>query len=222
MDGSVSNPATRRVFSNRKMIAKWQRSDRFKSMREEHARAPGIVCVHCKMEHGQQRFDSKGNPLIKNNGKPTLVILTINHKTRDLYLTEDLYCTWNPDKMEPCCTICNREYERGMKPCPKCLKAGYVRYIKWYDEECTACYFREHPKEMKKAEAGRESFKASIRQHNKERADRQRKAKVKHPCRSHRIGGICGLSAIGSRCTFSPSKALKKCSDAVAKKGTTS
>jgi hypothetical protein len=74
-----------------------------------------------------------------------------------------------------------------------------------------------------KAVAGREAFKEKIRQHNKARADRQRKAKVRHPCTHHRIGGICGLSKIDSRCTFSRSKALKPvpvgCPEAVAKKG---
>lgn len=214
-----SNPAARRTVSRRKMQDQWRRDPRWKAMVEKYAHAPGAVCVHCGLHHGQQRVSRSCDPLIRKDGKPGLVVLTINHKTRDLYANEDLYLTWNPDKMEVCCTACNREYERGRKPCPTCSKGGYVRYIKWYDEECQDCFYAAHPEELKKAEEGRAAFTASVRQANAARAARQRQAKVRHPCTHHRIGGKCGLSAIGSRCTFSPSKALKMCGDAVAKKG---
>ena len=219
---STSNPGTRRVFSRRKMLDKWRRSPRWKEMLATHAHIPGAVCAHCKMEHGQQRYDRQGNPSIDRNGKPILVVLTINHKTRDLYLNEDLYLTWHPEKMEVCCTLCNKVYEKGEKPCPKCLAPGKVTYIKWYDTECTACYFREHPDELRKAEGGRASFKQSIKEYNAGQAEKRRKAKVKHPCRSHRIGGACALSMINSQCRYSASKALKPapvgCGSAVAKK----
>jgi len=53
-------------------------------------------------------------------------------------------------------------------------------------------------------------------------ADKRRALKAQHPCRSHRIGGVCGKSLIRSRCTFSRTKALKPapvgCPDAVPKK----
>jgi hypothetical protein len=192
-------------------------------MLDEHAHIPGAICIHCKMKHGQQRYDHQGNPSINKKSEPVLVGLTINHKTRDLYLTKEGYLTWNSAKMEVCCTLCNRVYEKGMKPCPKCLGDGVVTYIKWYDEECTACYFKEHPDELKKAEAGREAFKASIRQYNAGQAAKARTRKRKHPCRYRMVSGKCQLSFFGRRCEHSPSKALKPapvgCGQALAKKG---
>jgi hypothetical protein len=182
-------------------------------MLEEHAYVPGAVCVHCGMKHGQQRYDSHDNPSINKNLKPVLVVLTINHKTRDLYLNKDLYLTWNPNKMEVCCTLCNKRYEGGYKPCPKCLKEGFVKYIKWYDEECSACYFKEHPVELKKAIEGRNEFKESIRVYNKNRAKNARDKKKKHSCKHYRVGGKCGKSKVDSRCTYSPRNAVKNCGE---------
>jgi len=211
MTGSISCPPARRTVSRRKMLAKWQRSPRWKALVEEHAHTPESVCVYCGRHHNQQWTNSKG--------EEKTVRLTINHKDRALYLTEDLYCTWNPEKMEITCLACNRLFEQGRKPCPECLKEGRYRPIRWNDEECEECYFRKHPEAAKLAEEGRRKFTEGVRQANAARADRQRKAKVRHPCRYRMVSGRCQLSKIGTRCTFSPSKALKRCGDAEAKKG---
>jgi hypothetical protein len=213
-DHSVSCPQARRVYSQRKELSQWRRDPRWKALVEEHAHIPEAVCAHCGMKHGQQRYDHKGNPSINKKGEPVMVYLTINHKTRDLYLNKEAHLTWNPDKMEICCTLCNRVYEKGMKPCPKCLGDGVVTYIKWYDSECTACYFREHPDELKKAVEGRQAFKESVRQYNADQAAKRKKIARKHPCKFHRIRGICGKSMIGSQCTSSPRK-VSGCGEAV-------
>ncbi len=208
---AVTCPQARRIFSQRKEVAKWRRDPLWEAMLAEHAHIPGAICVHCKMGHGQQRYDHHSNPSINKKGEPVLVHLTINHKTRDLYLTKEAYLTWNPDKMEICCTLCNRVYEKGMKPCPKCLGEGVVTYIKWYDSGCTACYFKEHPDELKKAIEGRQAFKESIRQYNATQAQKRKAAARKHPCKFHRIRGICGKSMIGAQCQYSPRKAPGQC-----------
>jgi len=208
-----SCPQKRRTFSRRKMQDGWRRDTRWKKMLEDHAYVPGAVCAHCGMSHGQQRYDSKGNPLLKEDRKtgklkPVLVTLTINHKDRGLYANADTYLTWDPDRMEICCTICNREYEKGNKPCPDCLKAGFVRYIKWYDSECTACYYQKHPEEKEKHDTNVAAFKEGIRQFNKTRAQRKRTEQTKHPCAFRMSGQRCRL---GGACEHSPAKAAAKC-----------
>ena len=208
-DGKCTCPQTRRVFSQRKMLAKWQRDPRWKKMKEEHAWIPEARCVYCGRSHGQIW-----------NGKP--VQLTINHASRHLYLSEELYLTWDPRYMEITCLSCNRAYERGQKPCPECLKNGKITYILDRETECNSCYLKKNPDKLIEAEQSRQSFKTAVKQANANRAERQRKAKVYHPCTHHRIGGWCGLSAIHSQCQYSKTKALKPapvgCSEAIAKK----
>jgi hypothetical protein len=184
-------------------------------MREKHARGPGIVCTHCGKAHGEQRYDRQGNPKIRNDGKPDLTVMTINHLYEYLYLTEDLYLTWDPATMEPCCTVCNGWFRKGMVVCPICK----VNPVRIGEPMCSACYLDAHPEIRKQIAERKERAETTRRQINRDRAEKRRTLKKKHPCRSHRIGGKCGLSAIGSRCTYSPTKALKMCPDFVAKKG---
>jgi hypothetical protein len=218
---TTTNPGTIRVFTQRAQLKRWQNSPRFKAMREEHARAPGIKCAHCKRTHGEQRYDRQGNPKLKNNGKPDLVIMTINHMSETLYLTEDLYLTWDPALMEPCCTICNGWDRQGKEVCPVCrvnpiLKDDPVKM-------CIACYLDAHPAIKKEIEEKREKRTEDKRLYKKGVAQKRKEDKVNHPCKSHKIGGTCALVPITAKtddkkCKFTPSKALKMCDKAVAKK----
>ena len=207
---SITCPQTRRTYSRRKLLAKWLRDPRWKRMLAEHAHIPEAECVYCHRKHGQIW-----------NGKP--VKLTINHASRHLYLSEELYLTWDPQYMEVTCLSCNRHYERGMKPCPACLKKGKLVYILDRDSECNSCYLEKHPLELQKAQEGRELFKKSIKDYNADRARKRKEDKANHPCKSHKIGGTCALVPITAKtddkkCKFTPSKALKMCDKAVAKK----
>ena len=213
-DGQCTNPGTRRVASRRKMQDKWRRSPRWKALLEAHAHTPEAVCVYCGRHHNQPWINSKGDEKITR--------LTINHTSRHLYASEDLYLTWDPRYMEITCLSCNRQYESGMKPCPDCLKKGKLRYILDRDQECWSCYYEKHPEEKKIKDESRERFEKSVRDYNADQAAKRLKSKVSHPCKFHRIGGWCGLSAIHSQCQYSKTKALKPapvgCPDVIPKK----
>ena len=213
--GSCTCPQALQPISHRKELRKGQRSTRFIQMREEHARAPGIVCVHCGKAHGDQRYDRRGNPKIDDKGNNLLVNMTINHLFEYLYLDEDLYLTWDPATMEPCCTVCNGWFRKGMEVCPVCK----VNPVRIGEPMCSACYLDAHPELRQKIQDRKETAESKRRQINKGRAEKRRAMKIKHPCKFHRICGICGFSKIDSRCTFSRTKALKFCKQAVAKKG---
>jgi hypothetical protein len=196
------------------MQDKWRRSPRWKALLEAHAHTPEAVCVYCGRHHGQTWTNSKGQEKI--------VRLTINHTSRHLYASEELYLTWNPQYMEITCLSCNRQYERGMRPCPECLEKGKLSYILDRDAECWSCYYEKHPEERRIQQESRERFAGAVRDYNAKRAKKRRDKKTGHPCVSFRIGGVCGKSLIRSRCTFSRTKALKPapagCPDAVGKK----
>jgi hypothetical protein len=203
---SVTNPQTRRTYSRRKLLAKWLRDPRWKAMLAEHAHTPEAECVYCHRKHGQDW-----------NGKP--VRLTINHASRHLYLSEELYLTWDPQYMEITCLSCNRKYEKGQKPCPSCLKKGMLVYILDRDQECNACYLEKHPVELQRVKEAGESFKKSIKDYNAAQAKKRREKKVKHPCRSRLVSGRCQLSMVNGACQYSPRKAVKMCGDFEYKKG---
>jgi hypothetical protein len=92
---------------------------------------PTAVCVHCLKKHGEMR-------------KKKVVYLTINHLSRRLYLTEELYTTWDPIYMEICCTVCNRLIERGQMSCPVCHNA-YISALD-PDKMCQKCFFNANPR----------------------------------------------------------------------------
>jgi hypothetical protein len=53
-------------------------------------------------------------------------------------------------------------FEKGMKPCPKCL----TRYINWRETECHVCYYKEHPAELEaleKRRAARDKLKRDLK-----------------------------------------------------------
>ena len=193
---SVSNPAARRTYSRRKLLAKWLRDPRWKAMLAAHAYTPEAECVYCHRKHGQDW-----------NGKQ--VRLTINHASRHLYLSEELYLTWDSQYMEITCLSCNRKYERGMKPCPACLKKRKLVYILDRDSECNTCYLEKHPTELQRVQIARESFKKSIKDYNADQAKKRREKKVKHHCTYHGIGQKCRV--LGCACPHSPTKAIKNC-----------
>ena len=218
MTTDVSCPQRRRVFTRRRELELWQKSPEFIAMRTEHARQPGIKCAKCGREHGQQLFDQQGNPKINKKGEPVFLSLTINHISRDTYLTKELYCTWNPLKMEPICNSCNLAHERGEKCCPDCLKEGRINYIKWYDDECWHCYLKKHPDIATQREQAKYDLMQKKKEYNANQAKKRKAAKQAHPCKLRRISGACGKSPLGSRCTFSPRNAPKKCMDYEEKK----
>jgi hypothetical protein len=196
------------------MQDKWRRNPRWKALLEAHAHTPEAVCVYCGRHHGQTWTNSKGDEKV--------VKLTINHISRHLYASEELYLTWNPQYMEITCLSCNRQYERGMKPCPECLKKGKLSYILDRDQECWSCYYEKHPEEKRIQQESRERFAGAVRDYNAQQAKKRLDKKVQHPCKFHRIGGACQLSLIGSQCHYARTKALKMapvgCAQAVAKK----
>jgi hypothetical protein len=192
------------------MQDKWRRSPRWKALLEEHAHTPEAKCVYCGRHHNQPWINSKGDEKITR--------LTINHTSRHLYASEELYLTWNPQYMEITCLSCNRQYERGMKPCPECLKKGKLSYILDRDQECWSCYYEKHQEERRIQQESRERFGQAVRDYNAQQAKKRREKKVKHPCKFHHIGGSCGLSRIGTKCPYARTKAEKMCDIFEAKK----
>jgi hypothetical protein len=141
----VSNPQRRRIDNRRAEQSKWRQRKLWKNLVEEHAHVPGAVCVHCGRKHNEPKLDKKGNKRYNKNGSLKVTYLTINHLSRALYETEELYCTWNEPEMEICCTTCNWMFETGQKPCPVCKRT----YIHWRDFCCQACWDKEHTIEAK-------------------------------------------------------------------------
>ena len=216
-DHSVSCPAARQVLTHRGNLKKWQRDPRFIKMKQDHALIPGAVCPHCKRQHGEQRYDRQGNPKLTPKGKPALTTLTINHMSEILYLTEDLYLTWDPALMEVCCAVCNGWDRKGKEVCPVC-KANPIKK----DEPlkmCIACYLDAHPEIRKENKVKKEAREESHRLWKRGQAEKRRAKKVRHPCKSRTISGRCQRSAIGSRCTYAPTKAEAGCMDFIRKKG---
>ena len=222
-DGSVSCPAARQVLTHRGNLKKWQSSPRFLKMKQDHALIPGAVCAHCGRKHGDKRYDREGFLKTyekgKKKGQPVLTHLTINHLSETSYLTEDLYCTWDPALMEVCCLPCNGWDRKGKEVCPVC-KCNPIKK----DEPvhmCTACYLDAHPEIRKEITERKEVREEKQRLWKKGRAEKRRKEKVGHPCKFRRIGGACRLSLINSQCRYARTKALKPapvgCSQAVVK-----
>lgn len=142
----TGNPQRRQIDNRRKEQAKWRSHVRWKKLVAEHAHVPGVVCVHCLRKHGEPILDRKGKQRVDKTGKPRFVYLTINHKSRAKYWSEDLYCTWDETDMEICCNDCNKNLEIGLKRCPIC----HAIYINWQDFCCQACWDITHPIEAQK------------------------------------------------------------------------
>ena len=130
---SVTCPQKTRTKNRRSEQSKWRGRKRWKNLVRIHCHTSEAVCVHCGKRHGE----------LRKNGKPTF--LTINHLSRSLYADEELYCTWNENLMEICCTMCNWMYEKGKMICPVC----HNQYISCMepDKMCQSCYDKAHPTE---------------------------------------------------------------------------
>ena len=129
----IISPQGRRTKNRRSEQSKWRSHRQWKALVEAHCHVPEAVCVHCGKKHGQ----------LRKNG--SMVVLTINHLSRRLYENEELYCTWNKELMEICCTVCNWMYEKGKEACPIC----HDKYIGVTepDHMCQSCYDKSHPLE---------------------------------------------------------------------------
>lgn len=158
--GHVTCPENRRKKKRRSEQSKWRQSKEWKALVGAHARVPEAFCVHCYKKHGDLR---------KNGNK---VVLTINHLSRRLYATKELYCTWNPYLMEIACTICNWKFESGEKPCPLC----HDSYIKWNEDMCQGCYDKQHPLE---AESRKISQEIKRNRAKKLKKELEKKARLK-------------------------------------------
>lgn len=205
---SVTNPKRIQILTRRQQTAKWRRSPRWKRMLAEHAHIPEAECAICHRKHGQE--------YTKDNGDIIIISLTINHTDRRDYVDEDKYLTWSDSKRVEC-TTCNWMYEKGMIPCPDCLKEGRVHYIRWDEGECWSCWIRKHPEEYTKIQKKREDAKQLVKELNAKRAADARANKVKHPCRYYTVLGKCQKSAIGIRCPYAKTKAEKMCEDFIKK-----
>lgn len=210
IDHSVTCPQLLRVKTRRQIIAGYRRKPAWKAMLRDHAHTPEAECTICNRKHKQI--------YVKDDGKETVIRLTINHTDRRCYISEEAHNTWDPARMRVECTTCNWMYEKGRIPCPDCLKEGRVHYIRWDEGECWSCWIRKNPDEFKKNQDRKETAEATRKRINKERAEKRRKEKVGHPCKFHRIGGSCGLSRIGVKCPYARTKAEKMCVDFEAKK----
>jgi hypothetical protein len=209
---SVSNPQRRGIENRRKELAKWHRSKEWIAFRDEHARKPESVCIHCEMKNLQARRRLDGElKLYKSGTRKGQVVratLTVNHLSRRKYITLKEYTTWDED-CEVCCDLCNKLYEQGKVICPICK----VRYIdsNSNDKECDNCYYQKHPEELREKLENIEARNERNRVLKKQQATKRRIAKVKHPCRFHGYGQKCRQKEGTCICIYSPSKAESRC-----------
>ena len=204
-DISVSCPGLLRVKTRRQIIAGYRRKPAWKAMLRDHAHTPEAECTICHRKHLQE--------YTKDSGAQVKIHLTINHTDRRCYISEEAHNTWDPARMRVECTTCNWMYEKGMIPCPKCLKKGRVHYIRWDEGECWSCWIEGHPEEFKKVQERKRQAEVTRRQINKDRAEKRRNNKVKHPCKKYLASGSCKGSMIGSKCPYGIRTAKLKCGD---------
>jgi hypothetical protein len=113
-----------------------------------------------------------------------------------------------------CVVVCNKchfmYHRRHKKICPVCHK----NYRHLDTDMCYECWLKANPGIV----AAREKALAEQRERNRQfklaRNATLRAKRDKHPCKFHRIRGVCGKSMIGSQCTFSPRK-VSGCGEAV-------
>jgi hypothetical protein len=191
-DGHVTNPQARRTKKRRTKKSKVYQKKEWKASVEKFV--AGKNCEWCGSTEK----------------------LLAHHPYRDTPdgIYEDLY-------LSGCIVLCNTchfmFHRRHKRRCRVCGTG-------WHDldvEMCYACYLKSHPGEQAAREVRAAEFelrKQRAKEDRAEKAKKDRQKKVAHPCTFHRIGGKCGKSAIGSRCTFSKTKA-KNCPDVKMKIG---
>lgn len=206
----VSCPETRRVNGRRRALRSRWKGPRWEQLKKDHI-FPDSVCVHCLCHDGEQRRNRRTGELMfytsgKKEGQPILVKLTINHKDRDSYRTEEDYLTWNPDKMEICCVYCNGKIEKGEKPCPVCG----VRYVHWTtDGPCRECREAANP-ELKKEREERKARQDELTRINRNARNRKQadfKRYLSHPCKRRGTEQRCKRRT-GLVCDFTAKKAV--------------
>ena len=106
------------------------------------------------------------------------------------------------------CNKCHFMYHRRHKRICQVCKVGW-RHLD--TEMCYECHLKAHPGLVEEIAARKEKREEEDRQYRNARNAKNRAAKRKHPCRWHRIRGVCGKSMINSQCPFAPTKAQKGC-----------
>jgi len=107
----------------------------------------------------------------------------------------------------PVCSKCHFMYERRHKQlCPRCK-------TRWMPlkgvETCRECDLELHPQKRQEQAIRKEGVLESRRLYNADQAAKRKAKARKHPCKFHRVRGVCGKSMIGSQCQYSPRKAPK-------------
>jgi len=121
-------------------------------------------------------------------------------------------------ELSGCFVLCNRchfSLHKGLILCPVCKK----HYHRVGAEMCKECFLKKHPEIVARRIAFYNELAASRKAIKDARNAKNRAAKRKHPCKSRTISGRCQRSAIGSRCTYAPTKAEAGCMDFIRKKG---
>ena len=184
MDGSVSCPQARRTKTRRTRKGKVYQSKEWKE--KVVAFISGKSCEWCgSTEH-----------------------LLAHHPYRDTpdAIYEDLY-------LSGCIVLCNTchfmFHLRHKKRCPVC-------HENWMDldvEMCYTCHLKAHPGLWELTQEKAEQKEADRKARLRAASEKRRATKARHPCKRHRVGGKCGLSVVGARCAYSPTKAPRKCGD---------
>jgi hypothetical protein len=102
------------------------------------------------------------------------------------------------------CPACHYAHHHNLELCPVCGE----RYMERGSDMCRTCYNEKHPEEKEKHDTNVAAFKEGIRQFNKNRAQRTRTERIKHPCAFRISGQRCRL---GGACEHSPAKAAAQC-----------
>jgi hypothetical protein len=190
IDHSCSNPQARRTRNRRKTKARIRQSPEWKAAVK--AWVVGKKCEWC--------------------GSPDNILP--HHPYQDT--PNEIYGDLDLSGCIPVCESCHFMYERRHKQrCPVC-KTNWMP-LKGV-EMCWSCDMKAHPEKLKRIEEQKETQRAMDKLCRDIRNAKNRAAKRKHPCRSRTVSGRCQLSKINSQCQYSPTKALKECGDAVAKK----
>ena len=196
---SVSNPGSRQLKGRRSKLNKIWSGKEWKERKEAFLK----IYPNCEMHK---------SVIIK--GSSLIVPATVPHHPYKTSYKEG-YSDLDLSQCVAYCQKCHFAIHHGMKLCETCGE----HYHPWDAPQCRYCFDKANPDIVAKRKRAKEEYERDQRVRKAVAAEKRRHNKVKHPCVSYRIGGKCGKSAIGSRCTFSPTKALRDCGDSVAKKG---
>ena len=104
----------------------------------------------------------KRNPVCIRCGRPSQ---TPGHSAEDYRHGFNHYLEQvKNDSCDPLCNACNRNENKGRKPCPVCVQlynGGQIRYI---GQEQEYCYIHRPAEEVQRSEDRKEVFKALVKQ----------------------------------------------------------